>query len=249
MIDTNMDLPRIAEDVVEQARKRNITLRLLGGIAFKLHSQKYWNVLENMGRQINDIDSIGYRKQIVEVKRLFIDLGYLLEWGAFADRMIFKNATGKYEVDVFFDKLEMCHEINLKGRLEIDSPTISVSDLLLMKIQIVKINEKDIKDLIILLLEHDVAREDKETINVEYISNLLSKDWGFYYTAKTNFDLVKRMLRNYGALTEDDRSTIETRIDRLIEAIDSQPKSLSWNLRAKVGTRKKWYEDVEDVWR
>lgn len=245
----SIDFTNIGKNLVEQASKRNIKLRLLGANAFQIHCHKNLHILQSMGREITDIDLIGYGKQTTETKNLFIDLGYLFKWGVLTDRMIFNDVAGKYVVDVFFDRLEMCHRIDLKGRLEIDSPTISVSDLFLEKIQIVKINEKDIKDLMILLLEHDIGKGDKETINHDYISNLLSKDWGFYHTARTNLDLLKRMLQKYDILSKDDQLMIETRINKLVEAIDNHPKSLAWNLRAKVGTKKKWYQDVEDVLR
>jgi len=76
-------------------------------------------------------------------------------------------------------------------RLEIDYPTISLADLLLEKMQIVKLNEKDILDTIVMLREHDVGEGDKETINSDRVSGLLSDDWGFYYTVTTNLGKIK----------------------------------------------------------
>ena len=81
------------------------------------------------------------------------------------------------KVDVFFDRLDMNHIIDFKNRLELDFPTISLADLLLEKMQIVQINEKDIKDTIILLREHPVEDPDKETINANYVASLLAEDW------------------------------------------------------------------------
>src|SRR5208337_2153189 len=92
-------------------------------------------------------------------------------------------------VDVFFDQLNMCHKVSFVGRLELDFPITTVSDTLLHKMQIVKITQNDLVDVVALLRDHSVGSEDKETINLPYIANVLSADWGFYYTFFQN--LVK----------------------------------------------------------
>ena len=60
-------------------------------------------------------------------------------------------------VDVFADELYFCHRIPFKDRLDLDSPTICTTDLLLEKMQIVEINLKDFKDTIVLMLEHPLS--------------------------------------------------------------------------------------------
>ena len=105
-------------------------------------------------------------------------------------------------IEVFFDKLEMNHTISFNKRLEADSPTLPLSELLLQKTQIVKINEKDIKDIIVLLRAHDVGKRDNETINLEALAQAgLISDWGFYYTVTTNLQKVKDFTRNNDTLT------------------------------------------------
>ena len=142
----------------------------------------------------------------------------------------------------------MCHVVSWeKGRLEIDKPTISLADLMLEKLQIVRINEKDVKDVMMLLLEHGIGDNDDEIVNGAYISKLMAKDWGFYYTSTTNLNKVKSLLGEYDALSPDDRDVISARIDELLDMIEKEPKSLGWKLRAKVGTKKQWYNDVEEV--
>lgn len=138
----------------------------------------------------------------------------------------------------------MCHTIDFRKRLTIDYPTISLADWALEKLQIVKINEKDIKDLMILFLEHDVGDGDKETVNADYISKILSKDWGFYYTVTTNLTKVKAFLPEYSILTKENVKEIETQINKLIDAIEKKSKSMGWKLRAKVETKKRWYVEI-----
>jgi hypothetical protein len=150
------------------------------------------------------------------------------------------------KVDVFLDKLQMCHTINFDGRWQVDSPTIPLAELVLEKAQIVKINEKDIKDLLILFLSHELSDGDKDTINCKLIADTLSKDWGFYYTVTVNLTKVLNLINNYGGLDNAQRQTIMKRISNLRDEIEKHPKTISWRFRAKAGTKKKWYGDVED---
>jgi hypothetical protein len=141
----------------------------------------------------------------------------------------------------------MCHTLDFKNRLELDSPTITLSDLLLQKVQIVKINEKDIKDTMILLREHEIAETEKENVNSDYIAKLLSDNWGFWYTATTNLRKVQEFLSQYEALNKADREDIDSKIDKLLKTLESEPKSLTWKIRAKIGTSKRWYTEVEEL--
>ena len=125
------------------------------------------------------------------------------------------DAPKGFHVDVFYDRLDMCHNLDFKGRLELDSPTIPLADLLLEKMQIVKINEKDIKDSMVLLRAHNLASSGREDIDAEYVSELLSKDWGFYYTVTTNLNKIREMMPNYEALTDEDKKDINAKIDQL----------------------------------
>jgi hypothetical protein len=141
----------------------------------------------------------------------------------------------------------MCHDIDFKGRLELDHPTIPLAEMLLEKLQIVQINEKDVKDVIILLREHEIGDKDEETINAKYIAKLLADDWGFYYTVTTNLNKIKNLLDDYNELVENDKKLVESRIDNLLNIVEQKPKSLGWKMRAKIGTKKQWYRVVEEI--
>ena len=186
-----------------------------------------------------------------QVEKHFIDLGYELRPPSFAAlaarRRIFYDRDRGIVVDVFFDKLEMCHDIDFKGRLEVDYPTIPLAEMLLEKLQIVQITEKDVKDVIILLREHEIGDHDDETINAKYIAKIFAKDWGFYYTATTNLKKIKQLLGSFNALTDEDKRNVESKIDKLLDIIEKEPKSLGWKMRAKIGTKKIWYRKVEEI--
>jgi hypothetical protein len=48
-------------------------------------------------------------------------------------------------------------------------------------------------------------------------------------------------------LTKEDLEDISVKINKLLQFIEKEPKSMRWKLRAKIGTRKKWYNDVEEA--
>ena len=239
-----------AKRIIDTANEKGIVLRVLGAIAFRLHCPKFRHILESM-RRITDIDLMAYGKQMNKVEKHFIDLGYEMRPPSFAAlaarRRIFYDRKRSIVVDVFFDKLEMCHDIDFKGRLEIDYPTIPLAEMLLEKLQIVQITEKDVKDVIILLREHEIGDNDNDVINAKYIAKIFAKDWGFYYTATTNLKKIKQLLKDFDALTDEDKKIVESRIDKLLDIIEKEPKSLGWKMRAKIGTKKIWYRKVEEI--
>jgi len=239
-----------AARLVEAAEGSGIILRMLGATAIRLHCPRNQSLFETLKRAITDIDFAAYSKQKNAIVQFLPGHGYKptqhLTIGAFVGREIFYGADGKH-IDVFFDKLEFCHTILFGGRIEKDRPTVPLSELLLEKMQIVQINEKDLKDTTVLLLEHDIGNGDNDIINADYVAKILASEWGFYYTVTVNLGKVKDYVERYTSLGQDDRALVKGRIDKLLESFDRAPKSMSWKMRAKVGPKKKWYRDVEEV--
>jgi len=243
-----------ARRIVAKAEKASITLRLMGATAVRLHCPKYTDLHRALGRELTDLDFMGYSKDLKKVRELFERLqyrqrrmGYAIAVSAHGERLIFDDTVNQRALDVFFDQLRMCHTIRFKGRLEKDKPTIPLADIVLEKLQIVRLNEKDVKDCVVLLLEHDVGDSEDETVNARYIEKLLSDDWGFYYTVTTNLRKITELLGAYAELSQEDRNNISSKIERLLSGIESEPKSLKWKGRARIGTSKKWYEDVGEA--
>lgn len=201
-----------------------------------------------MERELTDIDFVSSSKDRKRVRAFFEQLGYDEDRDIMiateGDRYFYRNPTNLLGVDIFFDRLNYCHPIELAGRLHLDSPTITLADLVLEKIQIVELNEKDVKDLIVLLLEHDVGGGDPERVDDAYIASLLSGDWGFYHTATTNLGKVVSFLDRYPQLSSDEVATVAERLGRLRGRIESEPKTVKWKIRAKVGTKVRWYNEV-----
>lgn len=239
--------------LVERAQAKGVFLRILGSTAFRIHSPEYVAVHEAMNRPLTDVDFAAYSKQDRQIEAFLQSEGYKLTVAAvtpeiFALRRIFNHPSNGIHIDVFLDELNFCHKLPFKGRLEVDTPTIPLAELTLEKTQIVTLNPKDIKDMLILLAAHPVGDNDKETINGKHIAALLSKDWGLYYTTTLSLGKIRKGVETYGqTFGEQDIATIKSRIDALSKMIEEAPKSLSWKARAAVGPKVKWYNDVDDV--
>ena len=122
-----------------------------------------------------------------------------------------------------------------------------MAELVLEKLQIVKINEKDIVDMIMLLLEHPWGDHDTNTINLPYIVRICANDWGFWRTVTMNLDKVKRLAQTYATLSDNEKAGVAEKVDQAAAAIEAAPKSLGWKARAAIGDKVKWYKDVEEV--
>jgi hypothetical protein len=239
------------ERIVGEAKKRNLHLRLLGAIAFQAHCPKFSLLTTRLNRVLSDIDFAAYGGEHARISAMMRELGYEdqpMVTALYGDRRtIWDNRSNGMHVDIFFDKLEMNHDISFQNRLDIDSLTISLVDMLLEKMQIVYINEKDIVDTVMLLREHDVGEPCPETIDAPYVAKLLSNDWGFYYTCTTNLRKVRERLSTYQELSDEDRADVIAKIEKLLKIVEDEPKAMGWKVRARVGTRKKWYRDVEEA--
>ena len=240
-----------AERIVAEGRKRDLHLRLLGALAFQFQCPKHVYLTKKLGRVLSDIDFAAYGGERSEINKMMREFGYTDQPMITAlfghQRMIWDNKSNGMHTDIFYDKLEMNHVIPFAKRLEIDELTIPLADMLLEKMQIVHINEKDVIDTIMLLLEHPIGEETSKTIDVRHVAAMLSEDWGFYYTFTENLKKIQDRLPSFGELTDEDRADISTKIQTVLKTIEDQPKTMGWKIRARVGAKKKWYREVEDV--
>lgn len=238
--------------LVKEAEEKGIQLRILGSIAYRLHSPKNVHLFAEMERELTDVDFGAYRSQSHAIREFMKAQKYICNDGMFVGtegaRHIYQHPEWPLHVDVFTDELNYCHPIPFKGRLGLDSPTITTTDLLLEKMQIVEINMKDLKDTMVLMLEHPVddPGAGRDSIDGNYIVDMMSRDWGFYYTFTTNLKKVIEYIPQFPAIGKADAEVIESRIRDLIAKIEAAPKSMKWKLRAKIGTRARWYQEVSE---
>jgi hypothetical protein len=233
------------------ARESGLTLRLLGAVAFARRCPNHAYLRERLGRHFTDIDFAAYGREAERIREMLKDAGYVddphVYVGSEGSRLVAEHPGIGMHIDVFLDKLEFCHTVPWKDRLEIDRETIPLAEMLLQKMQIVEINEKDLIDTITLLLEYPLGDSDEDTINIERVAQVCGKDWGWWRTLTMNLDKVRQMAEHYEELTDEEKRRVAGQVAASLDRIDAEPKSMSWKLRAKVGDRKKWYRDVDEL--
>ncbi len=239
-----------AERILEVTKSAGLTLRLAGSLAVQRRCPQY-GFLASRNRIYQDIDFAARMKDARNIHDILVGIGYTEDREVFVisegARAIFNNPGSGLHVDIFYDKLDFCHIIPLDGRLETDTPTLPLAELLLGKMQIVKVSEKDLIDTIVLLLEHPLGEADAETVNVGQIVRLCAGNWGLWRTTTMNLDKVRRLCPDYPLLGAEQRTRVVAQVEALLARIDAEPKPFAWRLRALVGDRVKWYKDVEEV--
>jgi hypothetical protein len=238
-------------DVVAEARRILATagvipVRALGGVGIALSADR--PLL--LPREYNDVDLVSAAGKAPDVVRAFDELAYAGDQRFNAlhghRRLLFYDTTNERRVDVFVGKFEMCHAIPLAGRLTVTPLALPPADLLLTKLQVFALNEKDQRDIVNLLHAHPLTEDDAEGMNAGYIARLLAGDWGLWRTATLNLERVRGALARY-ALAPEQEEVVRTRLDDLRSRVDEEPKSARWRIRARVGERVKWYEEPEEV--
>jgi len=249
------EVVRLALDLVEEAGREGLTLRLIGGIAIRVHSSPMAVDLHRRlkrleGQEFPDIDFVAPDRERMRIRRFFEVRGWRFDAYMFfftsgvgsRNRQIYR---GIVDLDIFYDFLDLCHRVDFRNRFHLDYPTVSLVDLLLTKLEIVEFTEKDAKDVIVLIRDHRVGDSDlPETINAKYMAQVLARDWGFWYTATTNLRKVRDACPIFSQLSSEDIADVTSKIDLILKYIEEEPKTKDWLKRAKIGTKKKWYREV-----
>lgn len=250
-MESSLDLVQEMYRLVEAANAKKINLRAIGGLAVETHNKTRHPLFK---REFADLDFCIPLKQRREFEAFMPVMGYtphrqfnVLNGDV---RQIYFHDPTEMKVDIFVGHFEMCHKIPLEERLAADPVTIPLAELFLSKAQIIELNRKDAFDLTSVLLNNQTGEGDNETINLNVLAQLCSSDWGLYKTTSINLDKVEAMLnKDEIPLTSDEKTLVTGRINDIRRAFVEMPKPLAWQLRDRVGTRVKWYIEVEEVQR
>jgi hypothetical protein len=241
------DVVEEGERLLEIATADGATMALLGGVAVRLHAPE---VPAPLDRQYKDLDFAVPKGAGGDAAKLLRAAGYEphVVFNAMngKERMLFYDNDHGRQVDVFVGAFRMCHQIPFGDRLRPGERTVPLAELLLTKLQIVELNEKDVRDTVLLFHGHEVAAHDDDAVNGDRIAQLCSEDWGLWRTITANLARCREMVGDY-ALPEAHLQRVSERIGGVLERIEEAPKSRGWKLRAKIGERKRWYELPEEV--
>ena len=250
------DMADEARRLIDAARAEGLTLRLLGGLGVREHCR----TLELCARNYSDLDMVAPAKQARRLAALFKGFGYAENYEVSA-----ATANGELQfvrpclhggkvdpahiddhVDVFLGTFRMDHVISLEQRLELEPYTLSLSDLLLTKLQIFRLNEKDLRDIVTILADTEVGEQDGPgMIDAAYIGKLCGEDWGLFYDVAMNLQRVDVGVASFG-LGDAQVARAHHGVLRLIAALDDAPKSLRFRMRARLGTRMAWHSELDD---
>ena len=238
--------------LVSEAQKEDIFLRVIGGLAIKVHSPHASHPA--LVRDYPDIDFVTDKAGARQLAGFLSGMGYTpnktFNTLSGDRRQLYYDEARNRQIDVFIGDFTMCHKLPLADRLPIEPLTVPLAELFLSKAQIVELNRKDALDLLTLVLDHEAGPGDEETINVDLIADLCAQDWGLYTTVSMTNDKLHQLLTNGELELEEALShLVKERLNAIQEAMDTVPKSFTWKMRAKVGTRVRWYEEVEEVQR
>ena len=249
--------------IVDLADSRGLLVRLMGGMAIRAHAPDW----PARTRRVEvDLDFATRSRDRGAFYELLSNEGYTPDKRHNAlcggKQAYFVDVPRQRPVDVLVDSLEMCHRFEFGDRLTASKPTLPLAELLLSKLQVVKINRKDVLDALVLLAEHPLGQDDgaadsrqgQGVINVPRILSFTSNDWGWWRTVTGNLDTLDQYLtveltpedldlNNGRAVLFDPRAQVAA----LRGKINDAPKSTRWRLRARVGERASWYQEPEEM--
>jgi hypothetical protein len=236
--------------LVEAADRNQIHLRAFGGLAILAHSQTDPRFFQ---RDAPDLDFLAPKNDRQKLEPFFHEMGYSPDkqfnlLNGMRRQIYYYGRSHDLHIDILIGDFEMCHKLPLDDRLNVDPFTIPLAELLLSKAQVVQLNRKDALDIISLLFNNEVGDEEKGQIGLKRIDWLCGQDWGLYKTTSMNLARVAEILgENNLPITSAERSLILERVHKIQRSFDGMPKSLAWQMRDKVGTRVRWYLEVEEV--
>ena len=247
-----------AHRIIDAARSRGPTLRLVGGLAVREHCRQD----AFCERPYRDIDLAGLGREVKASSALLVGLGWqenrqVAMATAGGKRQFFREcrhgshaerAHDDDRIDLYVDAFQLHHAIDLRRRLRLEPYTVSTSDVLLVKLQRTTLNDDDLRDVVTVI--KDAAelgeRDAPGALNLGYLSQLCAADWGLHHDVVRNLTRCRQALGTL-RLDHGEAARLRRRLDRLETAVEAAPKTLRWRLRALPGERLAWHEPVDDI--
>ncbi len=234
--------------IARGAEAAGVGLKLLGGLGVRVVCPEYPPRL----RRDQDIDFACLSKERKAVAAHLEQAGCTPDKrfnNLNGDRQMYFTAPSGRPIDVMVDKLTMCHTLDFRPSFRKLPHTVDVVDLLLSKLQIVELNEKDARDIFQLLSCMPVARAGTGlSIDSDRFCSVLAGDWGWWRTVTANLDRLPALLAERPHLAQPGMPfhPLEQAAG-LRQLADATPKSMKWKMRAGVGDKVRWYELPEEV--
>ena len=239
-----------AVGICQAAAGAGITVRLAGGLAVQYLTPEF----PPRGGDRQDLDLATRSSDRRPLTQFLAGHGYTGDKNFNAlyghKQLYFQSAETGRSLDVLVDRLHMCHTVEFKDRLKRMPVTLDLADLLLTKLQIVELNEKDAQDVLYLCSAYPVREGDEPgTIGLDRIRPIVGNDWGWWRTVTLNLDRITDLASGdgRGLVPSGGKHNAVEQLGLLSKAAESAPKSLRWKARAKVGERVRWYEMPQET--
>jgi hypothetical protein len=236
--------PQLARD----AEQQGLTARLIGGVGIRILLGDRFDPA--FARPLHDIDLFTRRRDSRKLEGVIKEHGWQpsREFNALNGnrRLLFNDPNSEAQIDVFVEAFEMAHPLPLADGLREPGLTLPGTELLMTKLQIVKLNEKDRDDCYALFNGCAIGDSGPVTIDPARIAHLTGHDWGLHHTFELNLARLSSDLGS-SSLPADRTNVIADGIAAVSTAMEAEPKSRGWRLRARIGERKQWYEEPEEV--
>jgi len=243
------DLLSDAKALIDLAAERSIALRLVGGLAIRFLTPDL-PPRSRMGQDLDFASASSTRRALTD---MLTEQGYDPDKNFNAlygnKQLYFAHGNTGLAIDVLIDKLHMCHTLEFADRLTRMAYTLDAVDLLMSKLQIVELNEKDADDCLRLLMTFRLEDSaDPDAIDLRVFRSLVGDDWGWWRTVTMNLERIAALLGD-GArpAIAGGKFDPRTQLQTLSDAAESAPKSRRWKMRAKIGERKRWYDVPEET--
>jgi hypothetical protein len=239
-----------AVELITAASREGIPIRLLGGLAVRYLCPSFPpRVAEGQDMDLASVADVRSSLGPFLAAQGFVpDKEFNALYGH--KQMYFRSPDGGSALDVIIDRLEMCHTLDFKDRIDRMPITLDPIDLLLSKLQIVEINDKDLQDAVYLLAAFPV-RDDEESggLSPSRMCQVVCEDWGWWRTVSENLDRIISLAPEARARLLPEAAPFDPVVQaaELRRLADAAPKTLRWRLRARIGDRMRWYELPEEV--
>src|SRR5215469_1916639 len=243
------------------AAEASLGLKLLGGLAVRVLCPEFPPRLR-AGQDMDFACVSKERKKVAdwlagagcEPDRRFNNLN--------GDRQMYFNAPSGRPIDIMVNQLTMCHNLDFRPGFARQPYTIDAVDVLLSKLQIVELNEKDAHDIVHLLSglpaggnSAGVGAERgggenraQASIDTDRFAKLMGADWGWWRTVTGNLEKLPGLVADRPGLVPPGAPYDPlAQARQLLELARQTPKSMKWKLRAATGERMRWYELPEEV--
>jgi hypothetical protein len=241
------DLVAESERVLAATRSGGMKVRLTGGLAIRRLCSSARRA--PLARDYHDLDlAMAGDRNHRAFTELMVGLGYepdtmfnTLTEGA---RLRYVDVARDRHVDVFVNAVRMCHVIDFHSRIELMPETLTPTDLLLTKLQIVQLNQKDVLDIGALVLDLRLAPGVDSDIDTAYLEEVWADDWALWNTSRLTLAKTRNALPD--VFNGSAPAAAVSSLDELDRLLGSGRKSLRWKVRARVGERVRWYELPEE---